>query len=100
MSIVMTIRFTTEIMFFKITFYKWTLIAMNSIIFLNPVIITAAEAIHAAPKIHFMCLIPPYPSTVGSKNAHKHHGECVYFIPNITATAVEIQATAFAKSID
>lgn len=71
-----------------------------SFVKINPVIDTAAEAIQAAPKTHFMRLIPPYPNTVGSKNAHKHHGECVYFIPNITATAVEIQATAFAKSID
>lgn len=70
-----------------------------SFVKINPVIDTAAEAIQAAPKTHFMCLIAPYPSIVGRK-AHKHHGECVYFIPNITATAVEIQATAFAKSID
>jgi hypothetical protein len=35
----------------------------------------------------------------GNKNAHKHHGDSVIFMPIITATAVEIHAIAFANSI-
>ena len=66
---------------------------------INPVIDTTAEAIHAAPKIHFILFNSPYPNITGNKSAHKHHAECVYFIANITVTAVEIHATAFANSI-